>query len=157
MPNGSTAFLIDANILVYAYDRASPGKRARALEVLEALAQTERAAVSTQVLGEFFSVVTRKCPVRLPPPRARQALEHFARSFQVFPITPQIVLEAGLAVEEHHVSFWDAQIWATAKLNQVPVVLSEDLQGWEFLEGVQFVDPLPESFDLSLLTETARG
>lgn len=151
MPNGSIAFLIDANILVYAYDLASPEKRVRAVEALAALTKTERAAVSTQTLGEFFSAGTRKLRACLPAARARGAVEDYARTFHVFSVTPQIVLEAAIAAEERRMSFWDAQVWATAKLNQVPVVLSEDLQGWGFLEGVQFLDPLAESFDLSVL------
>jgi predicted nucleic acid-binding protein len=37
--------------------------------------------------------------------------------------------------------FWDAQIWATAKLNQIPQVLSEDFQHGRAVEGVEFVNP----------------
>jgi len=38
----------------------------------------------------------------------------------------------------------DAQ-WATARLNQVPVVFSEDFRSGSLLEGVRFVNPfLPE-------------
>jgi len=28
--------------------------------------------------------------------------------------------------DRHHMSYWDAQIGATAKLNQIPVIFSED-------------------------------
>jgi len=36
--------------------------------------------------------------------------------------------------------FWGAQIWATAKLNQIPQILSEDSQHGRALEGVEFVN-----------------
>lgn len=34
-------YLVDANILVYAYDRSEPEKQAKAAEVLDTLARTE--------------------------------------------------------------------------------------------------------------------
>jgi predicted nucleic acid-binding protein len=38
-------------------------------------------------------------------------------------------------------SYWDAQIWAAARLNQVPVVLTEDLPGQQYIEGVRYKNP----------------
>lgn len=151
MPNGLSDFLIDTNIAAYAFDRAEPAKQERAITVLDRLAASARGAMSTQVLAEFFSTVTTKTTSALSAEEGRARLEEFTRNFTIYAVTPAIVLEAARAVEERRMSFWDAQVWATAKLNQVPVVLSEDLQGWDFLEGVQFLNPLAESFDLSLL------
>lgn len=48
-------------------------------------------------------------------------------------------------------SYYDAQVWAAAKLNQVPVVLSEDFPSGATVEGVTFLDPLAASFDLAEL------
>jgi len=45
------------------------------------------------------------------------------------------------AVADMVMSFWDAQVWATAKLNQIPVVLSEDFASGCVIEGVQFENP----------------
>jgi predicted nucleic acid-binding protein len=56
----SDAFLIDTNVLVYAYDRTDHARRFRAQVVLQQLAATGSGALSGQVLGEFFVVVTRK-------------------------------------------------------------------------------------------------
>ena len=44
-------------------------------------------------------------------------------------------------MREHQLSYWDAQIWAAARLNQVPVVFSEDFRAGVSLEGVRFVNP----------------
>jgi len=52
-------------------------------------------------------------------------------------------------VRDHHLSYYDAQIWATARLNQVSVVFSEDFQGRQILEGVQFINPFAPEFKLS--------
>lgn len=56
-------------------------------------------------------------------------------------ITDLIVLEAARGVRDHATSFWDAQVWATAKLNQIPVVLSEDFASGSVIEGVRFENP----------------
>jgi predicted nucleic acid-binding protein len=71
-----------------------------------------------------------------------------ANTRPVFSATPQIVLETVRGVRDHQISFWDAQIWAVACLNQVPVVLSEDLNPGAVIEGVQFVNPFAEDFEL---------
>jgi len=47
--------------------------------------------------------------------------------------------------------YWDAQLWATARLNQVEVLLSEDFQDGRVLGGVRFVNPFAPSFDLAAL------
>jgi predicted nucleic acid-binding protein len=46
-------------------------------------------------------------------------------------------------------SFWDAQIWAAARLHRIPVVLSEDFNPGAVIEGVRFVDPFGEDFELA--------
>jgi len=50
-------------------------------------------------------------------------------------------MEAARGVKEHRFSYWDAQIWAAAKLNQVPVIFSEDFASGSTVEGVTFVNP----------------
>lgn len=60
-----------------------------------------------------------------------------------------IVLEAIRGVSVHGFRYHDAQIWATARLNQVPAIFTEDFQNGRRVEGVQFVNPLLADFDLS--------
>jgi predicted nucleic acid-binding protein len=45
-------------------------------------------------------------------------------------------------------TYWDAQIWASARLSQIPVVLSEDFGDGVIIEGVRFVNPLGPDFNL---------
>ena len=49
---------------------------------------------------------------------------------------------------QHRLSYYDAQIWATARLNQVATVFTEDFQDGRRLDGVQFVNPLLAEFDI---------
>jgi predicted nucleic acid-binding protein len=60
------------------------------------------------------------------------------------------VLEAVRGVRDHQLAYWDAQIWATARLNQVPLVLSEDFSNGAVIEGVRFVNPFASDFDLDV-------
>jgi len=45
-------------------------------------------------------------------------------------------------------SYWDAQIWASARLNQIPLILSEDFDAGAIIEGVRFVNPFAGDFEL---------
>ncbi|MBM4430240.1 MAG: PIN domain-containing protein [Chloroflexi bacterium] len=139
------SFLIDTNVLVYAYDRSQPDKQRRALELLDRLV-LGGGVLSTQVLGEFFVTVTRKIPAPLSAREGYERIQNYVRAWTVLSVTPLIVLEAARGVQQHHLSYWGAQIWATARLNQIPVILSEDLPHGTTLDGVSFVNPFVQGF-----------
>ena len=143
--------LVDSNILVYAFDAAASDKQVRAVQLLEAIEPTGRGMLSTQVLGEFFRVVTERIAHPLTPAQARLELERLLAAWPVLSVTGPVVIEAARGVRDHRMSYWDAQIWATARLNQVDVVLSEDFQEGRLLEGVRFVNPFAPSFDVAHL------
>lgn len=138
--------LIDTNVLVYAYDGREPRKQARALETLGPLVATGRGVLSAQVLGEWYRAVTRKLRPALSSADAASQAAALLRAWRVFPVTPLVVLEATRGARDHRLDYWDAQIWATARLNQVSVVLSEDFADGRTLEGVRFRDPFARSF-----------
>jgi len=134
-------FLLDSNLLIYAYDRSEQTKQVKARNVLDWLQARRAGVLSTQVLGEFFAVATRKLAKPLTVQEAYVELEGFLRSFQVADVTRYIVLEAGRGSVRYQLPYWDAQLWATAKLNQIATVLSEDFANGSRIEGVQFVNP----------------
>lgn len=143
-------FLVDTNLLVYIYDRSEPAKQKIAETLYDRLTLSGRGVISTQIMAEFFNVATRRLSQPLPPEVAYRRLENYQRSWDVVNMTPTIVLEAVRGVIDHQLSFWDALIWATAKLNQIPVILSEDFRSGASLEGVRFINPLSDDFDLEL-------
>ena len=140
------AILIDTNVLLYAYDENDSTRQNRALEVLQRLEETGSGRLSVQCLAEFFSVSTRKLIPPLTPAEATGQVDLLVRVYPVFDLTQAIVLEAMRGVRDHQLSYWDAQLWATAKLNQVPMVFSEDFSVGQSLEGVRFIDPLASGF-----------
>jgi predicted nucleic acid-binding protein len=141
-----TAVLVDTNVLIYAYDRSAPEKQRRALDVLDRLVLADAGFLSTQVLAEFYNVAVHKLVVPLTPGEVYERLQHYVQVYTVLDVTSQVVLEAVRATEKHSLNFWDAQIWAAAKLNGVPVVFSEDFSDGARIEGVIFADPFAQDF-----------
>lgn len=136
-----TTALIDTNVLVYAHDPSDAAKADRALELLDHLQSTGEGGLSAQILAEFYVVAVRGSDPLLTQRDACQQVALFSRSFVVHSLTPMIVLEACRGVADHSLSYWDSQVWAAAKLNQVPVIFSEDFQHNAVLEGVRFINP----------------
>lgn len=134
--------LVDTNILVYAYARSEAEKQQQALSILEQLVTTKTGVISTQVLAEFFVTVTRKIQLPLSAALAYERIGNYLRSWTVIEVNGWVVLEAARGVRDYQFSYWDAQIWATAKLNQISVVYSEDFNIGAVIEGVQFINPL---------------
>jgi predicted nucleic acid-binding protein len=143
-----TAILVDTNVLVYAYDIGEPGKQALAMDLLEQLKISGQACLSAQCLGEFFSALTRGPAPRLASADAAAQTELLANSFPVLNLTPLIVLEAIRGARAHQLSYYDAQIWAAARMNQMAFIFSEDFQDGLSLDGVKFVNPVSNRFKL---------
>lgn len=143
--------LIDTNVLVYSCDRHDLDKQQQALEVMETLEERGCGCISVQSLAEFFAATTRGRDPLLSVPVAAARQAELARMWRVLDLTSAIALEAAAGVREHRLSYWDAQIWATARLHQVALVLSEDFQDRQWLKGVRFVNPFAPGFDLDAL------
>lgn len=152
MRSDSPAFLVDTNLPVYAYDPADGQKQERAILVLKTLEEEGTGALSAQVLSEFFTTVTRKMSVPLTLEQAEREVMNFVRSWPVLDVTQSTVLEAIGLMQRRRLSYWDALILATAKVNGVPNVLSEDGRDGAVLEGVRIINPFTPTFDLGLLT-----
>ena len=140
--------LLDTNVIVYACDPGEPVKRDQAGRVLRFLEQTGSGRLSVQGLSEFVSATTRRLRPPLTAAEATKQVERLILSFPVFDLTPMVVLEALRGVRDHHLSYYDAQVWATARLNQVPIIFSEDFNTNATLEGVRFVNPFAPEFVL---------
>lgn len=140
--------LIDTNLLIYLYDKGSPEKSKKAKLVLGKLDQQSRGCLSVQNLAEFLSVSTRKLDPPLSFSEALDQVDLFIQMWSVLDLTTMVVLEAARGCRDHGLSYYDAQIWATARLNQVPVVFSEDFTDGQVLDGVRFVNPFSRQFRL---------
>lgn len=140
--------LLDSNLLIYAHDQNDASRQARALEILREVELAGAGRLSVQNLAEFFNVVTRRLKPPLTPSDAAAQVELLTRAFPVFDLTVAIVREAARGARTHQLAYYDAQLWATARLNQIPVVFSEDFNVGAMLEGVRFVNPFARGFVL---------
>jgi predicted nucleic acid-binding protein len=138
--------LMDTNILVYTFDPRDAERQEKAISLLLKLEERGTGCMSVQCLSEFVNVVIAK--QRLPIDQAMIQVEKWSNSFPIFSLTPQIVLEAARGVRDHGLAYYDAQVWAVARLNQIPVIFTEDFQDGQILEGVRFANPFGEAFDV---------
>jgi predicted nucleic acid-binding protein len=141
-------YLIDTNILIHTIDARDVLKQELAIELLSVLNRDD-SALPAQVLAEYANVSLKKFGMKAD--QVYQHLQAYQASFVVVSLTPAVVLEAVRGVRDYQLSYFDAQIWAVAKLNQIPVILSEDFNTGATLEGVHFINPFAPSFDIESL------
>jgi predicted nucleic acid-binding protein len=95
--------------------------------------------------------MTDRHKLGLPRDVAEASVLSYIQTWPVLDVTSFIVTEALRGVRVHQISYWDASIWATARINGIPVVLSQDGQDGRNIEGVRTINPVKASFDLDLL------
>ena len=133
------AAFFDTNVLVYLYDARAPDKQRMARELVGRYFSERKAAVSTQVLQEFFVTVTQKA-ARLPLRQAKALVGDYMQ-LNVITIAPVHILDA-IDLQEHFgISFWDALIVAAAKAAGARILFSEDLSHGQAYEGVRVQNP----------------
>jgi predicted nucleic acid-binding protein len=140
--------MVDTNVLLYAYDRGEPSKQPQALALLDRLAVNDLGVLTSQVLAEFFVNATRRLRPPLTTEEAYGCIQNYLLSWEILDISGLIVLEAVRGVRTYQMSYWDAQIWASAKMNQIPVVFSGDFGSRVIIEGVRFVNPFESNFKI---------
>lgn len=128
---------VDTNVLAYAYDADSGEKGERAREVL---AEIDGAVVSTQVLLELFAVLTRK--LGLTREVAEEATESLM-DLEVVATDARLVREGLRISRDHDISHWDGMIIAAAAASGCEVLLTEDLNDGQVIEGMRVVNPFP--------------
>lgn len=116
---------VDTNVWVCAVDSANPAKRQRALDVVAPAAGRDL-VVSTQVLTEFYAVVTRKLAEPVAVDAAEAMVRHLS-ALAVVAVDATLVVSAIVGSREWQVSIWDALIIRAAEVAGCRRVLSEDL------------------------------
>ena len=140
--------LVDTNVLIYAYD-ADVQRSRRARQVIADAARND-GALPAQVLAEFATVALRK--IAIEHATLEKRIAELVSSFTILPLTEMVVSDALRGVRTHRFAYYDAQIWAAARLAQIPFVLSEDFSTGAEIEGVTFLNPFEdETLDIASL------
>ena len=148
MPNASTVF-VDTNVLLYSEDLADAAKHGAAHEWLQTLWLRRCGRLSTQVLHEFYVNATRKLR---PPMSAGDARAEVRRNQRWQPwLVDQATVETAWALESRYaLSYWDALMAAAAQQQGCALLLTEDLQHDQLIDGLRIVNPFlagPELLD----------
>jgi predicted nucleic acid-binding protein len=128
----------DTNILVYGDDASAPAKQRIALKLIGQHRFHRTGGISLQVLQEYFVAVTRK--FKLDAGIARQKVEVFSR-FDVGEPRIEDILAAIDFHRLHRISYWDALVVRMAKQTGCIILLTEDLQHGQVIDGVRIVNP----------------
>lgn len=131
---------VDTNILVYAHDRDAGSRHELAKEVIGQLWEDKLGILSTQVLQEFYVTLTRKVHKPIRKPAARKIVQRYF-SWEVVINNPWIIFQASEIEEAYKISFWDALIVSAAFSEGASVILTEDLNHGQYLEGILIKNP----------------
>lgn len=139
MATCTTVRFADTNVLLYAVSTAEQERAKRA--TADAILSARDLALSTQVLQEFYVQATRETRSdRLTHQQAADLVTSFTR-FPVQPITVAVVQAAMATRARFQLSYWDAAIIEAARVMGCDVVLSEDLQAGQDIDGVRVENP----------------
>lgn len=132
-------FGLDSNVLVYLVDAREPARQARAREVVELAAHSRRCVLSTQNLGEFFNVVTRK---GLASAEVAQRNAHeFMTLFEFVRPDAEDVRRGMAERAAGRLGFWDAHLLSTLERAGCAALLSEDMGEGARLGGLVVRNP----------------
>ena len=138
--NATNRFFIDANVLVYASDRSEPIKRSIARRLLADLVKNGNGVLSVQVLGEYFSIVTRRIPNPLSVGEATSVIDQM-ESLEVLNIDIAMVRRAIATHSRYGTTYWDSLIIAAAERADCSAILSEDFNSGQSYHGILAVNP----------------
>lgn len=129
---------IDTNVLVY----AAAGKRdhKNKFAIATGLIGEGPFAVSTQVLAEFYTNVTRKGLLPMSRLEALDWVERFAEQVCV-PVDVTLVRNGIRLSERYRLSYWDGAIIAATEAVGAPNLYTEDLNDGQLYGSVRVVNP----------------
>lgn len=131
---------VDTNVLVYAHDASDELRQPVAVRLVDELWLSHSGVLSTQVLTEFYAVVTQKFDPPLSRREARALVDAYA-AWPVVQVDPPLIVAASALEEQHSLSFWDALIIEAARRAGADRLVSEDLQHGRRIAGLLIVNP----------------
>jgi predicted nucleic acid-binding protein len=132
---------VDSNVLIYAHDLNAGAKRETAIQILEQLWLDDSGVLSTQVLKEFYSAVTRK--LKMAKPAARGIVEMYSE-WCGGETTPEDIRQAFRVEDESQISFWDSLIIVSAAKFGASCILTENMNHGQIIGGIELVNPFLE-------------
>ena len=132
---------VDTNILVYAHDADSGEKHTIAVKTMTDLWESRKGIISTQVLQELYVTLTRKVASPLRGNIARRLIRNYL-TWELVVNDGPIILHATEIEDNYRLSFWDSLIVAAAYSKNATIILTEDLNDGQHIEGIMIRNPL---------------
>ena len=143
-------FLIDSNILIYAYDKSESVKNTIAEKILEdVFTNKKNAAISTQNLSEFFVNITSKIEMPISITEARHIIQEIISMSNIKTVTigENTILKAIDISSEFETSYWGALISAVMHENKINKIITENEKDFKKIPWLKVVNPFKEHSD----------
>ncbi len=135
----STRSFVDTNVFVYAADVVSTDVAKRDV-ASGLLAEEGGLVVSTQVLQEFYIVVTRKLRPAMSAEEAAESVQRMTR-LEVVLLDVPLVRQAIDTSRAATISLWDALVVEAARYAKCERILTEDLSHGQTIRGIAVHNP----------------
>ncbi|MCH8003340.1 MAG: PIN domain-containing protein [Nanoarchaeota archaeon] len=130
----SSISFIDANILGYAYERSNLQKHNIAAHLLRPCWQTKtKFALSTQILGEFFTLITKKVKKSLDTRIAQIIITDIIDLpyWKVLSYNEKTVIMALDIASNFGMPYWDSLIAATMTEHDISTIYTENIKDFK--------------------------
>jgi predicted nucleic acid-binding protein len=141
--------LLDTNILVHAYNKSSSYQSKASKIVKKALQGEIDAYVSSQVLYEFFAIVTNPKRVEYPMSSDEAAdlctelwACHEIEKVNPTPLTPKEVFKLARENKLSKGKIFDCVLAITAKENKIEAIYTENVDDFKNYRFIKIVNPL---------------
>lgn len=141
---GTDTFLLDSNLLVYAFDASEKEKQENAKILLDFCIDGKRkCAVSIQNLSEFFVSVTKKIPKPLSKEEGAKIVKKLIDFEGIIKIKPsEITIMRALDISiTSNIHYWDALIAATMLENGIFHIYTENTKDFSKINGIRAINP----------------
>ena len=137
-------FLIDSNILVYAFDSSGRLKHQKAKELLKKCWKgEEQYAISIQNLSEFFVNITKKIEKPISKETGERIINNIIKFNGFIKLEPkkETISKATAISIKNNMNYWDSLITATMIENEIFDIYTEDMKDFKAHE-VKAINPL---------------
>ncbi|MBI3033083.1 PIN domain-containing protein [Candidatus Woesearchaeota archaeon] len=140
-------FLLDSNILIYAYNRSEEYKGKIAEEIIEdCIGRDIKGCTSFQCLGEFSKVMISKYHISCKEVKEiikdLCSLQHFRKIHY----DKTTIISALDLSENYNLHFWDALIVATMLENGIYQIYTENTKDFKKIPQISAVNPFEKEF-----------
>jgi predicted nucleic acid-binding protein len=129
---------IDTNFLLYLFSEDDQIKKVHCTQLIDSLRDKVVLVWSTQVMQEFYRVMTVKH--HIPPQVVKDILQLFD-DFELV-INNKETINTAIDIQTlNKISFWDSLVISAASQAKCTTILTEDLNSGQLIQGVYLQNP----------------